>query len=258
MSRTNIGQVSAANIRRKRRKVDFPPARLLELAKIREGPAISDDGTHTISTPTSGEDETTAAKRYHHGDLAEALVAESRRIIAARGVEAFKIADACRALGVSTAAPYRHFPDRDALIGAIVASAFQEMTEAMRSARDAHPHGSTEGLVAMGQTYVRFAATEPEMFHLMWGAAREIADCAPAQAQGTACFGLLIETVERLRATQRLEHISAEGLALPLWSGVHGLANLMLHGKLEKLGDVDLDQTVDYSTRAFLRGLGAA
>ena len=53
--------------------------------------------------------------RYHHGDLRSALVDAAIDVIAERGVRDFSMAEASRRLGVTTAAPYRHFADRDEL-----------------------------------------------------------------------------------------------------------------------------------------------
>src|SRR5215216_2355124 len=83
---------------------------------------------------------------YHHGNLKEALVAAACRLIAERGPAGFTLSEAARLAGVSAAAPYRHFNDRDALIAEV----------AMR------------GFARMGEAYLGFAREEPGFYGAMF------------------------------------------------------------------------------------------
>src|SRR5712692_5194003 len=101
--------------------------------------------------------------RYHHGDLRSALVDAAIGVIAERGVRGFSLAEASRRLGVTVAAPYRHFADRDELLAAVAARAFGALTVVMAQAvaDDAEPASQ---LAAMTGADVRFAAQHRALF----------------------------------------------------------------------------------------------
>ena len=194
--------------------------------------------------------------RYHHGALRQALIEAAHRLISERGLEAFTIADACRLAGVSTAAPYRHFADRDALVAAVAARGFDRLAERTRAARDAHPVGSLDAIVAMGQAYVAFVTQEPALFQLMWGAPHGAEPNPETQASGQQCFGVLLEAIDAFRADRGLQDMATLAIAMPLWTIVHGTASLVLGGRFQKMApDTSVDDHVDRATRAFLKGL---
>jgi AcrR family transcriptional regulator len=195
---------------------------------------------------------------YHHGHLREALIDAAHQLITRHGADGFTLADACRTAGVSTAAPYRHFADRDALLDAVTAKAFELLTERLTAARDAHPKGSIEAIVAMGQAYVGFAADEPPLFHLMWGRHLELrANSADTQAAGGRCFGALLDAVTAYREAAGIGAArDTLSIAVPLWTHVHGTASLVLGRNLEAVApSVDVDRMVESTTRAFLAGV---
>ena len=110
--------------------------------------------------------------RYHHGDLRPALVDAAIAVIAERGVRDFSMAEASRRLGVTTAAPYRHFADRDELLAAVAARAltvFSAMLAgadgAARREADRHPGGATGG---DGRGVRRFAAEQRPLFDTLF------------------------------------------------------------------------------------------
>jgi AcrR family transcriptional regulator len=104
--------------------------------------------------------------RYHHGDLREALIEAALELVATRGVDGFSMREAARVAGVSSAAPYRHFEDNDALLKAAAARAGQLLSEAQREAAGMQ----SEPLLcfrAIGVRSVGFAVEHPEWFKLM-------------------------------------------------------------------------------------------
>jgi AcrR family transcriptional regulator len=101
--------------------------------------------------------------RYHHGDLRSALVDAAIGVIAERGVRSFSLAEASRRLGVTTAAPYRHFADRDELLAAVAARALSVFTAMLAGAADA-ADTPAQRLAAMAGAYVRFAAQQRPLF----------------------------------------------------------------------------------------------
>ena len=105
--------------------------------------------------------------RYHHGDLRSALVDAAISVIAERGVRGFSLAEATRRLGVTTAAPYRHFTDRDDLLAAVAARALS-VFGAMLSDAAGTADTPAQRLAVMAGAYVRFAAQQRPLFDTIY------------------------------------------------------------------------------------------
>lgn len=124
--------------------------------------------------------------------------------------------EAARRAGVSHAAPYRHFADRDALLAAVAAQGFARLGEAMR---EAAPRGS----LALGEAYVKFALEHPSLYQLMFGGTLRIAEHAELRAHATRTYEGLVGAFSAIGGTAQ-----APTAALAAWSLVHGLAGLLL------------------------------
>jgi len=200
-------------------------------------------------------------KRYHHGDLRAALIEATLGIISESRVEDFSVADAARAAGVSSAAPYRHFRDREDLLANVAAEGFRRLHEATNAAEMQHPAGSVESLIAGGCAYVEFSAGNPELFHLMWGAARTAGGRDIAHEVASDCYGNFIRCLDGVMQAQGLGHLEPDAFGAPLWAMVHGFASLLI-SRNEKL-DSDpeaIRQRVSDATKAYFKGIreGAA
>jgi len=184
--------------------------------------------------------ETAASKgKYHHGDLRQTLITACYDIINERGADAFSLADACRLANVSTAAPYRHFKDRDEILAEVTARGFEAMTARAVEAVEAQGEGSLEGIVAMGQAYVDFALAEGGVFRLMFGGAPALQDSEPVIELGNHCFGYLIEQITTYCMAHGMEQ-DAGAVAVKMWTFVHGASALLMDDKYEKVTP-DLD-----------------
>src|ERR1700756_4423963 len=104
---------------------------------------------------------------YHHGDLHAALVKAAAAEVERGGYENLSLRELAESLGVSRAAPYRHFTDRRALLAAVAADGFERLTAAYRKATSS---GKTPRarLAAAGRGYLQFAAERPQTFRLMF------------------------------------------------------------------------------------------
>ena len=178
-------------------------------------------------------------KNYHHGDLRAELIAAAGGLVRDFGPAGVSLRQAARAAGVSAMAPYRHFADKDALLAAVAAAGFErfaaELDAATRSAADAR-----DGLVAQGVAYVGFACREPALFRLMFGPViTGTASAATLRAAGEAAYGVLERAVAAVRPKAGVQ--ARADLTLAAWSIVHGLACLLVDGKLGdgKLGGPD-------------------
>ena len=171
-------------------------------------------------------------ENYHHGDLRDSLINATLELIRVNGPEKFSMADACKEAGVSKAAPYRHFSNREALLEAVIEHGFDQMTIAMqRASKDLTP-GSNERIIALGLTYVNFAIAEPELFRLMFGEKlKPLNECNEPMGRGT--FQLLLDEIivrTRLSEIDKLMEV-----AFPLWTLVHGAATLTIDNSYEMI-----------------------
>ena len=133
--------------------------------------------------------------RYHHGELREALIRAARQLVLERGAEHFSLADACRLAGVSTAAPYRHFRDKQEILEEIVGQGFDELRARSQAAIERHGEGTLAGIIAMGQAYVAFAVEETAMFRLMFGQDPTLKQVECVVTRGHNCFANVIAQV---------------------------------------------------------------
>ncbi|HUQ73679.1 MAG TPA: TetR/AcrR family transcriptional regulator [Burkholderiales bacterium] len=158
---------------------------------------------------------------YHHGDLRAALLRGAAKILETQGIPALSLRDAARRAGVSHSAPYRHFPDREALLAALAAEGFELLGEAMRG------HSGRE----MGEAYVRFALAHPQRFRLMFGGTVPMAKHAALRGAAAATHRTLVGAFSDLPRPQLA--------AAAAWSLVHGLSHLLLDGHFESAGNVE-------------------
>jgi AcrR family transcriptional regulator len=164
---------------------------------------------------------------YHHGDLREALIAATRRLVMERGAENFTLADACRVAGVTTAAPYRHFRSKQEILEEIVSRGFEELTRRAMAVIAEKGPGSLEAIIAMGQTYVAFAASETALFRLMFGQDPALKTAVHVAGTGHACFANLIDQITLYCQRNRVRG-DAQEIAMRLWTFVHGAASLTI------------------------------
>ncbi|MFF3877684.1 TetR/AcrR family transcriptional regulator [Streptomyces sp. NPDC001978] len=131
-----------------------------------------------------------------------------------------------RRAGVSANAPYRHYPDKDALLAALATHGFNELHGRLLDARDSAPAG--QELVCLAQSYVRYAVEHPALFRLMFNR-----PCDPSHPEvktaGDAAYAVISAHV--VAGTPPELH---EARVTGWWSLVHGLASLVLYGKLPR------------------------
>jgi AcrR family transcriptional regulator len=170
---------------------------------------------------------------YHHGRLREALLAAARALISERGPAGFTLAEAAKRVGVTGAAPYRHFADRDALMAALAQEGFEHFNEQLGRAWDGGRPDPVTALRRRGGAYLAFARAEPGLYKAMFGDAGFLAPTASApeahEAAKKAFDELVRTTVAVLRHFCAPEN-NARGLAVQIWAMTHGVVELMLAG----------------------------
>jgi AcrR family transcriptional regulator len=191
---------------------------------------------------TLPEPETERLKKpYHHGELRQALIDAARALVNERGESGFSLSDACRKAGVSTAAPYRHFADKQEILIEVAAQGFADMASRNRMEAQRHPEGSSERIVALGWVYFTFATNEPALFRLMFAGLSDEDDLA---AHGRDCFAYVVEEIVGFCAANRIEG-DAWRIALELWAVVHGATSLTIDGGFAKVApDVNVEDLI--------------
>lgn len=182
---------------------------------------------------------TPARAGYHHGDLRQALLETTLRLVAERGAEGFSLREAAREVGVSPAAAYRHFADKPALLAALAAEGHGRLAAAMEkgAARVDEaappPARAAERFVAIGRAYVEFALKNSSFFRVMFGPACQGEDFEPCCApSGRDPYRILSDTLDELVRTGAIPPARRAGAEIPAWSAVHGLATLLVDGAL--------------------------
>ena len=193
---------------------------------------------------------------YHHGNLRAALVAAGLRAIAEDGPDGFTLRDVARRAGVSPAAPYRHFEDKDALLAAIAQECAARLAVAMTEAVASAP--SNEPLArfrATGIAYVQFAVAHREHFRAL--AIPDLLSRATPE-QRAAMEEWMTEQRRELEAAQAagtIAPIPIDELLLSADALVHGLASRIVEGKLGKVDAARATELAIAVTGAFGRGL---
>jgi AcrR family transcriptional regulator len=173
-------------------------------------------------------------KSYHHGDLREALLEAIRGLVERDGPDGFRIAEACRLAGVSTAAPYKHFSDRDEMLRGVALRGMGRLRDEMRTALGSRPARDPRRVVALGKAYVDFAKREPGVFRLMFGLAEGHRADDALRTLGDETKGLVERIVaDHTGADPRSDDVRLRAYALHCF--VHGHAFLTLDGKVEPL-----------------------
>jgi AcrR family transcriptional regulator len=168
----------------------------------------------------------------HHGDLRRALEEAALDLVMTRGVGGFTLAEASRRAGVSVAAPYKHFADRDALLAVLVLRAYEEQRDrydvAMAAASD--PAGQ---LAAFADAYVQFAADQRALFELTFAAGLDKARHPELAEAGGAVLKMLDAPARALCGDDH----QTRRLVLAVAACAHGHAVFLLEGVLSDTPD---------------------
>jgi AcrR family transcriptional regulator len=166
---------------------------------------------------------TSGQSPYHHGDLRHACLVAALELLEEGDETTLSIREVARRAGVSANAPYRHYADKDALLAALAVHGYELLRKDLIAAAAQDTDGD---LVAMALAYVHFALDHPAVFRLMFGhpcnrTRQDVKDAANATSAVLA---------EQIRGTA--PKAEAEAFLLGVWAIVHGLATLILDGKV--------------------------
>ena len=169
---------------------------------------------------------------YHHGDLRQALLDASLALITEEGFGALSLREVARRAGVTHAAPYRHFADKEALLAAVAEEGFRAMTSRMKEemAREPSP---IDRLGACGVAYVLFAVENAAHFRVMFGPHFTRPLTPTVLGEDADAYGLLVGVLAEAQRAGEVREGDTADLALACWSLVHGLASLLVDGQLD-------------------------
>lgn len=198
-------------------------------------------------------------RSYHHGNLREALMQATLGLIVEKGIAGVTFAEAARRAGVSAAAPYRHFRDRDELLAAVATVGFDRLAEALSAAWQGGRPSAAAAYERVGIAYLDFARRNPAEYASMFESGLPAEGHEGLQAAGNRAFGVLREAADVLVA-----HIPgatrppALMVALHTWSLAHGIASLFgrADSARRKL-PMGPEELLEAAFLIYLRGLGA-
>ncbi|YAL84545.1 TetR/AcrR family transcriptional regulator [Dermacoccaceae bacterium W4C1] len=193
-------------------------------------------------------------EKYHHGNLRAALVEAAERTIAAGGVDGLSLRGLARELGVSHAAPARHFADRRALLDAVAQQGFLRMQAQMVQAADQAGPSAPSRLAALTGAYLDFVATAPALVQLMFE--HKVATGAAPELVRAGHEVMEVVVAEIVHGQQRGEVVDGDATALARTSFalVHGLAILAAGGLFE---DNDIGQVAEQALGHLAGGIAA-
>ena len=199
-----------------------------------------------------------AERAYHHGNLREALIQAARDLIKEKGPGGFTFADAARSAGVSPAAPYRHFRDREALLADVAREGFQRFEAMLTTGWNGGMPDAMTAFNNVGKAYLAFARAEPAYYAAMFESGLP-PDLSPdLRAASDRAFGVLRAAadvlVTLLPAGKRPPALM---MSLHIWSMSHGIASLFGRGDAGRRPlPMTAEELLESEVLIYLQGLG--
>ncbi len=197
---------------------------------------------------------------YHHGNLKEALIEAALSLIRAKGPGGFTFAEAARQAGVSPAAPYRHFSDREALVAEVAQRGYVLFERALAEAWAGGRPEPVAALQAVGRAFLAFARTQPAYYAAMFESGVAASSDPALHAASERAFEVLRAATEAVVATLPPPHRPpVTMMALHLWAQAHGIASLFGRADAGRRPiPMSPEELLEAATLIYLRGLGQA
>src|SRR5438128_9446581 len=171
---------------------------------------------------------------YHHGNLRQALIDAALELIEERGVSALTLREVARQVGVTHAAPQRHFADRAALVAAVAEQGFRGLAAHVAAVRGS-ARTPAQRLRALGVAYIEYAIAHPAHLRVMFSP--EVADKTryqELQRAADAVHDMLHGGIEKAQREGLVRRGDPNALAFAAWSMVHGCATLLIDGQARR------------------------
>jgi AcrR family transcriptional regulator len=172
---------------------------------------------------------------YHHGDLKNALIGAGLDILSKEGVAGLSLRKVAHEAGVSHAAPYAHFVDKQALVAAISTEGYRRLFEAIRRAAERQRGDAAAQLVEGAWAYVEFALEDPAHYKVTMSGIVEREQQYPALVEmSKRSFALVLGIVEACQKTGVLRKGPPDVVAVGIWSLLHGFVSLLLENQISR------------------------
>lgn len=197
-------------------------------------------------------------RSYHHGNLREALIRAALDLIGQKGPAGFTFADAARMAGVSSAAPYRHYRDRDALIADVAHRGFEQFEAALQQAWNGGRPEPFKAFENIGRAFLAFARREPAYYAAMFEAGVALDSTPELRQAADSAFAVLRAASETLCAPlPRENRPPALMMSLHVWALSHGIASLFARADAGRQAlPMSPEELLEAGILVYLRGLG--
>lgn len=195
------------------------------------------------------------SKKYHHGDLKNALIKAGVGILTKEGVGGLSLRKVAQRAGVSHSAPYAHFPDKQSLIAAISTEGFNQLYAELVAAIAPHVRYPKKQLIEGTRAYVRFAEENTDTFKIMFSGVLEKEKDYPSFVEiSSMTFKLVVGVVQACQDAGILPASPPDLMAVSVWGQVHGILSLALEGQISHtvLDQHDIQSIVIFSVEQMI------
>jgi AcrR family transcriptional regulator len=175
---------------------------------------------------------------YHHGDLKRVVIETAAGMLREDKGWQFTLREVARRAGVSHAAPYKHFPDKRALLTELAMQGFEQLGRELTAAVTPRPRSIRKELLAASSAYVQFGVANPALYRLMYSSEAGDPSSVHLNERVLRTFGILVDILARGQQAGVFRKRPVQGMAAACWAQVHGLTMLSIDGLLlsEKVG----------------------
>ena len=179
-----------------------------------------------------------SARPYHHGDLKRVVIETAQDMLREEKGWQFTLREVARRAGVSHAAPYKHFPDKGALLAELAMLGFNELRAEISAALHKPLKSARAEFLAAAKAYIHFGTINPSLYRLMFSADVDKKVFSKLDEAAAAAFAELLGILERGQNSGAFQKQPVRGQAAATWALVHGLTLLAIDGQLlpEKVG----------------------
>lgn len=196
-------------------------------------------------TPTTTLDA--VARPYHHGDLRRAIVETASAMLREDKGWQFTLREVARRAGVSHAAPYKHFPDKAALLLELALRGFDQLGQELKAAIVPRPRSARKEFLALGGAYIAFGVGNPALYRLMFSSDAGDPHVAHLSERALSALGVLLDVLTRGQESGAFRRRPLQGQAAACWAQVHGITMLSIEGLLmpEKVGSAPVQAALE-------------
>ncbi len=174
-----------------------------------------------------------AKEQYHHGDLKNALIGAGIEVLAKEGIHGLSLRKVAQRAGVSHAAPYAHYADKQALVAAISTEGYRRLYETLRALIARYSGDPLRQLVEAAWAYTHFALQAPDHFKITFSGVVEKEQAYPSFVElSQKSFELVLQIVVACQAVRILKPGPPDLVAVSVWGLVHGVISLLLEGQI--------------------------